>query len=622
MKKSVVFGFGFVLLSSAFLWATPPPHPDLERRLKQEGKWENFVLQFKSWKEKTEEASPTPYRVNFSFSGPLGPGLVPADTLKVVVLYAAPSDRPPSADGLEVTRDQLQAILFGPNPTGSMTDYYKEISYGQTVVVGTVFGPYTLPQTNNYYTNNAYGRGAYPNNAQKFVQDAVALADADVDFSQFDANNNGAVDGLFAIHTGFGAEWTGNLNDIWSHANVIGSSVRDGKILNTYAIQPEQQPGGPIQIGVFCHEAGHSLFGLPDLYDLDGSSSGIGEWCLMAGANYLNNSRTPGHLSAWCKKTVGWLSPIRLTANQNGAALPTVQFNPVVYRLWKHGNTGLEYFLVENRSKRGFDSFLPGPGGLLIWHIDEAVPNNSAEPRYRVGLEQADGLQHLENGFGRGDAGDPFPGSTNNRAFDENTNPNSKDNNQQPTQAAVTNISNLDSVMTADFQVTYPVPFIQMNKSGFIFSAIYKGALPAAKNVTITNDGGGTLNWTALWNAGWLSVSPGSGAAPTTTNAQVTSTAITPGTYIDTIQITSVDALNAPQKLWVNYQVTSVRGDLNRNGNRSPADLAILLRCVYVDNAGPDCELLVADINCDGRLSPADAALLILVVYASFAPPC
>ena len=42
-----------------------------------------------------------------------------------------------------------------------------------------------------------------------------------------------------------------------------------------------------------------------------------------------------------------------------------------VYKLWKDGSPGDEYFLIENRQRIGFDQYLNGTG-LCIWHIDEA----------------------------------------------------------------------------------------------------------------------------------------------------------------------------------------------------------------------------------------------------------
>ena len=86
---------------------------------------------------------------------------------------------------------------------------------------------------------------------------------------------------------------------------------------------------------------------------------------------------------------------------------------------------GNEYFLLENRQKTGFDVSLPGDG-LLIWHIDEAQSANTDENHYKVALMQADGKRDMERNTNRGDAGDPYPGTSNNNTFSATSNPNSK----------------------------------------------------------------------------------------------------------------------------------------------------------------------------------------------------
>ena len=126
--------------------------------------------------------------------------------------------------------------------------------------------------------NNAYGLGAYPNNTQKLCEDLVDLVDPLVDFSDYDNDNNGYVDGLVLIHPGRGAEFSGSTSDIWSHKWGISPRNRDGVNIMNYSIQPEYwNAPGDITIGVYAHEIGH-LFGLPDLYDTDNSSKGIGKW--------------------------------------------------------------------------------------------------------------------------------------------------------------------------------------------------------------------------------------------------------------------------------------------------------------------------------------------------------
>ena len=77
----------------------------------------------------------------------------------------------------------------------------------------------------------------------------------------------------------------------------------------------------------------------------------------------------------------------------------------------------------------------------LVWHIDDSRDNNDNEPFYKVGLMQADGLHDLENnGAGRGDPGDAYPGSSNNSSFTATTNPDSRDYNGRDTRVSVTNI--------------------------------------------------------------------------------------------------------------------------------------------------------------------------------------
>ena len=113
------------------------------------------------------------------------------------------------------------------------------------------------------------------------------------------------------IHSGPGAEFTGNVNDIWSHKWGITPQSRDGVLISSYAIMPEYwSTPGDITIGVFAHELGH-VFGLPDLYDRDGSSRGVGRWSLMAtGAWNGSLGNSPAHLDAWCKVQLGFVTPI------------------------------------------------------------------------------------------------------------------------------------------------------------------------------------------------------------------------------------------------------------------------------------------------------------------------
>jgi M6 family metalloprotease-like protein len=353
---------------------------------------------------------------------------------------------------------------------GSVRNYYKEISYAQldivTVNLPSTIGWTTAPQTYAYYCNGQNGMGAYPQNSQKLCEDIVDLVNPLVDFSNYDNDLDGFVDALILVHTGPGAEVTWSDNDIWSHKWGIVPRSRDGVYIREYCIQPEYwYTPGDITCGVFCHELGHIL-GLPDLYDTDipRDSYGVGKWSLMAYGSWNGPSGRgdyPAHPDAWSRIRLGFTSPTNVVANINNALIASVEGGGDIYRLWSSGGLGDEYFLMENRQRTGYDSYLPS-SGLLIWHIDETqsgndnqwYPGYEASGHYRVALEQADGLFEMEKNISSGNAGDPFPGSSAHTSFSPASLPSTNSYGGENTMMAISNISPSAATMTASLQVS------------------------------------------------------------------------------------------------------------------------------------------------------------------------
>ena len=108
-------------------------------------------------------------------------------------------------------------------------------------------------------------------------------------------------------------------------------------------------------------------------------------------------------------------------------------------------NPVTEYWLVENRRRRGFDQHLRGEG-LLIYHVDDEVMNtmfgNSGGyddgAARGVVVEEADGLFNLlaEGPANRGDAGDVWPGLSTGR-FDASSAPSTISNEGEATEVAI-----------------------------------------------------------------------------------------------------------------------------------------------------------------------------------------
>ncbi len=438
-----------------------PLHPDLVAKLKQEGRWEETVALLTADRARGID--------NLGRLGPVlraGERVAPGEsrsksaytvTRQAIVILVDFSDN--VADTLTYPSTHYNDMLFsvGSYPTGSMADYYLENSYGNFLVSGVATTWYRMPQTYAYYVNGQRGFGTYPQNAQKLAEDAVAAADPDIDFSQYDndgpdgipnsGDDDGVIDALFIVHAGQGYEQTGDVNMIHSHAwSTVNVPVVDGVQASRYSMEPDDG-----KIGVFSHEFGHVL-GLPDLYDTDYSSRGAGYWTIMASGSWANGGTTPVHFDAWCKEQLGFVTPLQPTNNLTAAALPNVETNATVYKVWTNGIASQQFFMVENRQQTGFDTYLPGTG-LVVFHIDEAVSGNTNEAHYKVAVEQADGNFDLENKNNGGDAGDPWPGSTNNTTFDLNSTPDSRDYTGADTQVGLFNISSSGMNMTADIQV-------------------------------------------------------------------------------------------------------------------------------------------------------------------------
>jgi immune inhibitor A len=352
-------------------------------------------------------------------------------------------------------KDHYEELLFssGVYSTGSMRDYFKEVSYGNLDIVGDVFGWYRMPEKYEYYVDNKFGTdGVYPHNAKRLVEDAVHAANADVNFSDYDSDGDGIVDATFIVHAGRGAEETGLTTDIWSHRWNLDTPVTvDNVKVIDYTIEAEDG-----RIGLFCHEFVH-VYNIPDLYDTDYDSYGIGRWCLMSAGSWGGTNPTgsrPIHPCAWVKKKLGWVNTKNPIANQNDVSLPDIESNPEVMRLWTNGIESKEYFLLENRQKKNFDSELPA-GGLLIYHIDESQLTNSNQFHPLVGIEQADGERDLENAENEGDQGDVYRGTTGNTIFDVSTNPNSKSYLDEGTLVDITDITNSNVNVTFNVKVTF-----------------------------------------------------------------------------------------------------------------------------------------------------------------------
>jgi len=381
-----------------------------------------------------------------------------------------------------VPRSELEAKLFGTAaaPPYSVHTYYLEISGDSLRVNGTVLDWTVVAQNGTYYEGSGNGLGG-DSEVHELIEEMVAAHDAALDYGQFDndgpdgvpnsGDDDGFVDAIVLLHPevdgACGNVYPAAAPNIWAHRWVYSGwtsvpletadDVNGGgaKIkVNNYIIQGGQGGDGgctPDEAqapGLIAHETGH-LLGLPDLYNTawqTRDSEGIGHWGLMGSGNW-NTAGSPAHMEAWSRAELGWVSEV-LLASDTTIDIQPVELSDTAYIVPIPGTS--EYYLLENRQKIGSDVDLH-ERGLLVWHVDSTLLSaragfntvNAADPE-ALWLVQADGANGLQLGTNRGDAGDPFPGSTSNVRFSFDTDPATLQNNSTHTEITFDLIEQLD----------------------------------------------------------------------------------------------------------------------------------------------------------------------------------
>jgi hypothetical protein len=104
-----------------------------------------------------------------------------------------------------------------------------------------------------------------------------------------------------------------------------------------------------------------------------------------------------------------------------------------------------------------------------------------------------------------------------------------------------------------------PQPTILLNKTSLSPVSV-EGANPPNDTFTVSNVGGGTLNFTVTDDTSWLTVSPTSGSTTTaarTITVQYSTTSLAAGVYTATITVSDPNATNNPQTITVDLTITA-----------------------------------------------------------------
>ncbi|MGC3978833.1 MAG: M6 family metalloprotease domain-containing protein [Paludibacteraceae bacterium] len=322
--------------------------------------------------------------------------------------------------------------------TGSARDYFKDNSMQTFIPQFDIVGPYTLSSAySTYGKNDSYGNDQNP---VQMVIDACELAAKNgVDLSKYDTDKDNYIDNVFIYYAGYNEAEGAPSNTIWPHrwgvyptitygtdgnySGSLESITFSGKRLMDYACTSELKGtsgSNMCGIGTFCHEFGHVL-GLVDFYATNnGKHQTLSDWDIMDGGPYLNGGKTPPAYSGHERFYLGWLKPTELKSPRN-VVLSSITSSNKAYLITQNGNSNLnganpsptEYFILENRQKTGWDTYLPGHGLLITrvnYNATDWKNNESNNDPTAMGVDiiEADGIANDQTL-----AGDPFPGTSN-----------------------------------------------------------------------------------------------------------------------------------------------------------------------------------------------------------------
>lgn len=372
------------------------------------------------------------------------------------------------------------------NFKGSVADYFKAQSNGKFEMNFDVMGPYTLGEQAYYGKNEGDQQDV---NVQAMISGCLGKAASEgIDFSPYDWDGDGEMEMVFVVYAGRGEATGGDVNTIWPHKGRMTNPVKCGnKTLTNYACSNELSVSNEVDgIGTICHEFSH-CFGYPDAYDTNYTGLyGMGTWDLMCQGNYNGNGFTPAGYTAYEKYAAGWITPIELKENTSVSGMKPLAEGGDAY-IFKNPNNSDEYYLIENRQKKGWDAGLAG-SGIIINHIDYNlkawnynIPNSmmsGINDHERITLIPADNIKSDKN-----EENDPWPYGNKNRLAN-NTTPACNTYNLNTDGTKLMNIILSDMAIAADGTASFT--FQNLNKTAseenYIFQETFDKCLGTGGN--------------------------------------------------------------------------------------------------------------------------------------------
>jgi M6 family metalloprotease-like protein len=269
------------------------------------------------------------------------------------------------------------------DPFQSVNQYYQTSSYGLLDLEGVVVAPYQTRFTSSYY-ENLNNQGGDANTT--IIDELMNAYNNTIDFSDFDYNDDGTLDGLYMIYNHPAEGWNSFW---WAYLyQYFGNQRYDAVQVSSYVWMSYEMlvVNNQIDASTIIHETGHKL-GLEDYYDYASDDGSNNEWGL-GGADMMDS--TVGDHNPFSKLLLGWIQPKVVTESMD-LTLNSFTTSGDAFIITDDWNGSLfdEYIIAMYYTPTGLyegfdDYFFDGQSGMILYHVDARLgPNSSSNyPTY------------------------------------------------------------------------------------------------------------------------------------------------------------------------------------------------------------------------------------------------
>lgn len=318
-------------------------------------------------------------------------------------------------------KSNLEKAFFGTSEdTGweSLTSYYFKSSYGKLNISGTVLDVYNTGNTSKYY-NSKYEKGQDAD--YLIIKDVLEYYDSQIDYSEYDSNNDGYIDALYIVYTA-PIDYESDSSLWWAFTYEYFTDdyeYYDGVEADYYCFlgydflfeTPACGKKLTLNAETIIHETGH-LLSLDDYYDYDdskGPDGGLGGGDMM---DYNVGDHNP--LS---KILLGWVTPYVVTSSATINISSFGKTGNCILLVDEYSSIYDEYYLIDYYTPDGLNALEAGNSGLFsvsgirIYHIDSRTTktnpesildiydyNNSYTSHRLISLIQTSGSNSIDKG--------------------------------------------------------------------------------------------------------------------------------------------------------------------------------------------------------------------------------